>query len=144
MSRSIHIREITWEEGKDALMSIRQSVFICEQRIPASIELDGKDPHCIHVLATLDNGQPIGCGRLSKSGRIGRLAVILPYRRHGIGSRILSELIHIATQQSFPHIYLHAQMQIQKFYLNHEFVAKGPVFMEGGLPHQTMQYQLAS
>ena len=45
------------------ICSIRFAVFVDEQKVPKSLELDDRDPHCIHLLAH-DDEEPVGPGRI--------------------------------------------------------------------------------
>src|SRR5690606_40215148 len=56
------------------------------QGVPASVEMDERDPECIHVLAFV-GGEAVATGRLdvAKHGKIGRVAVLA--RARGIGVR---------------------------------------------------------
>ena len=133
------IRQVVWEEAQQELLEVRQKVFVCEQRIAPDIEIDGKDPDCYHVLATSPSGQPIGVGRMTATGKIGRIAVLMPYRGGGLGSLILNKLIEIANNEKMTNVHLNAQIQALRFYEQHRFIPKGPVFMEAGIPHRSMQ-----
>ncbi len=142
MQQPYIIREVDWNDAKDLLLQVREKVFVCEQRVDPEIENDGKDPDCFHVLVTDVEGTPIGTGRMTKQGKIGRVAVLLPFRGSGLGSQILNKLIEIANRELINFIQLNAQVQAQDFYKRHRFVAKGPVFMEAGIPHQAMRREI--
>ena len=43
---------VSWSDKQAELTSVRRAVFIEEQNVPESIELDGKDSDCFHVLAS--------------------------------------------------------------------------------------------
>jgi len=132
------VREVNWIEAKHSLAEVREKVFICEQRVDPEIEIDGKDPECFHVLVTTIDGEAIGAGRLSRTGKIGRVSVLMPYRGYGLGSRILEALVAIAKRENLHPIKLNAQVHAVEFYQRHQFMPHGPVFMEAGIPHQTM------
>lgn len=46
------------------LHAVRHAVFVIEQGVPATLERDTADPHCLHVLARDAAGVPIGAARL--------------------------------------------------------------------------------
>lgn len=71
-----HVREVRLPEDFSALRVIRQSVFVEEQGIPASLEWDGLDESSRHVLAFNHRREAVGTGRLSPDGRIGWIAVL--------------------------------------------------------------------
>jgi len=143
MLGDIEIKEVPWSEFQGPLSEVREKVFVYEQRVAPEIEIDGRDPECFHVLVTDSEGIPVGAGRLTPEGKIGRVSVLLPYRGLGLGSKILQALIEIAHREGLSPIKLHAQIQAVSFYERHLFVPNGPVFMEAGIPHQSMKRNLA-
>lgn len=128
-----------WGIDRPALQQVRREVFIVEQRIPESEEWDDDDLVSNHALATL-NREPVGTGRLSPKGKIGRLAVKSSLRGRGIGSAILECLIHEGYRLGPRELYLHAQLQAVPFYERHGFRAEGEVFDEAGIPHVRMRH----
>ena len=56
----ITVSVVNWSDRQAELISVRRAVFIEEQNVPESIEIDGKDPDCFHVLACDKSGNPIG------------------------------------------------------------------------------------
>ncbi len=144
MTSNFIVREVRWQDAKDQLTEVREKVFVYEQRVAPEIEMDGKDPECHHVLVTTIDGEPIGTGRMTPEGKIGRVSVLLPFRGLGLGSKILQALVDIAAREKLSPVKLHAQVQAVEFYQRHKFEASGPVFMEAGIPHQSMKRNLLS
>ena len=142
MTEKFTVSEVKWHESQQLLKQVRQKVFVCEQRVAEEIELDGKDPDCYHVLVTNLKNEPIGAGRMTPEGKIGRVSVLMPYRGFGLGSHILEKLVEIAAREHLSPVKLHAQIQAIHFYERHNFVSNGPVFMEAGIPHKTMKRTL--
>lgn len=91
------------------IRQVRHAVFVLEQAIPASLEWDGHDAHCAHVLGLLEDGRAIATGRLQEDGRIGRMAVLTDWRGQGIGRAILERLLETARIRKISEVYLHAQ-----------------------------------
>jgi predicted GNAT family N-acyltransferase len=119
----------SWAADRPRLQPVRREVFVTEQRVPEAEEWDDDDQVCVHVLA-LQNREPVGTGRISPAGKIGRLAVLSEFRGRGIGDRILLMLIE------------QAQVHAMPFYERHGFKAQGEVFDEAGIPHRRMQKAL--
>ncbi len=63
----------TWDAGRPRLQPVRRQVFVIEQKVPEAEEWDDDDEVCVHVLATR-NREPVGTGRISPAGKIGRPA----------------------------------------------------------------------
>ncbi len=133
-----------WASQKSALYGVRWAVFVQEQGVPASLELDAFDPLCRHVLVRDRQGAPIGTGRLSPDGRLGRLAVLRPWRGRGIGTALARWLVEQARRQSLPEVVLHAQVQALEFYATLGFQATGEVFPEAGILHRKMTLRLST
>jgi predicted GNAT family N-acyltransferase len=143
--QTFHVASADWsrERDRDALLHIRQQVFINEQGVPEPRERDGRDDGCWHVLARDDAGTAIGCGRLDAECKIGRMAVLPAWRGHGVGAALLRELISHARSQGATAIMLAAQLSAIGFYERAGFSALGDVFDDAGLPHRMMQLALA-
>jgi len=137
MSNNTGVRQVKWRDDENALSAVRTAVFVQEQGVPAAVTFDGKDDEALHVLADVD-GQPVGCGRLTLDGKIGRMAVLKAYRGQGLGKRILEALLLAARDQAMSRVYLHAQTHATDFYAAAGFSAEGDQFEEGGLPHVKM------
>jgi len=131
----------TWGVDRPLLQQVRRQVFVVEQRVPEEEEWDDGDEVCVHVLATR-NREPVGTGRLSPAGKIGRLAVLSEFRGRGLGDRMLGMLIEQAYHRGLLEVSLNAQVQVVPFYEKRGFKAEGPVFDEAGIPHRRMRKAL--
>ena len=134
----------SWREHGALMALVRQKVFAVEMRIAPEHDQDGHDDGSIHVLAVDEQGEPIGTGRLEPDGTIGRIAVLLPWRQHGVGSALLEELIAVALEQGHRQVSLAAPITAQGFYETHQFRPCGCVYMAAGIPHRNMELQLIS
>jgi predicted GNAT family N-acyltransferase len=146
MTDDIRIRHASWASQHDALLNIRYRVFVDEQGVPPEMEEDEHDPSALHLLATNKAGEAIGCARLINDGvkgYIGRMAVLPLYRDHGIGTRLLLELLEQARKKHLQQVLLHAQCHAAAFYRQHGFEPVGPEFDEAGIPHQKMSLVLS-
>ncbi|MDF1752656.1 MAG: GNAT family N-acetyltransferase [Verrucomicrobiales bacterium] len=139
MSAAISITEVDWETHREPLLAVRTSVFVEEQNVPASIEVDEYDPVSIHVLARDHQNQPIGTARLLPKGKIGRVAVLKPWRKSGVGSALMTHLIALARERGDRELSLHAQSWTTPFYETFGFTAEGDEFEEAGIPHRYMR-----
>ena len=130
-----------WATLGDDAMSVRRAVFVVEQGIDESLEIDAHDRHSIHAVVR-DGELPVATGRLLPDGRIGRMAVLVPYRRAGVGGRVLARLIEIAEARGDATIELSSQAYVCAFYERHGFERYGPVHDDEGIPHQAMRRKL--
>ena len=135
------VRLADWDSDREVIRDIRSTVFIREQSVPPDIEWDGRDGECLHVLAEASNRDAIGTGRLHRSGKIGRMAVLRSWRGQGVGSALLTRLLEEAYQRRIDEVFLHAQSYALDFYQRAGFEVEGEEFMEAGIPHRLMRRQ---
>jgi exonuclease SbcD len=126
----------------DDIFAVRRRVFVEEQGIDPALEFDGQDGSAVHAVA-LAGERVIGTGRLligpdGRQARIGRMAVLPEYRRHGIGGSILETLEEEARRQGVQRAYLHAQAYVSQFYAAHGYRQQGEPFQEAGIEHVEM------
>jgi predicted GNAT family N-acyltransferase len=130
---------VHWPDKQAELTSVRRAVFIEEQNVPESIDLDGSDPDFIHVLASDTNGRPIGTARMDDKGKIGRMAVLQNYRRQGIGRKMIQALMDYGRKNSIPNFHVSSQVTAIGFYRKMGFEPYGKEFLEAGIKHINMK-----
>lgn len=130
---------VNWSDKQAELYSVRRAVFIVEQNVPESIELDGRDPDFIHVLASDTKGHPVGTARINRKGRIGRMAVLQNYRRRGIGRKMIQALMDYGRKHSITNFHVSAQVTAVGFYKKMGFEPHGEEFIEAGITHINMK-----
>lgn len=135
--------QVDWLTAAGEIMEIRQKVFVIEQRFDKEVVCDGHDQDCFHILVSDQKGGSVGCGRLVGDGKIGKIAVLINHRGHGIGTNILASLINIAEIRHIDNLILNAEKELTPFYDQQEFHADGPVYMKSGVPYQRMSKRLA-
>lgn len=141
--RSFQFQHTTWQESSNDILDIRHRVFMIEQHIRDNVLCDLDDNECFHVVVKNTQGDIVACGRITEEGRIGRLAVLLPYRGMGIGTKLFKTLIDIGKSKNLKNISLNAELGDQRFYNMQQFASAGPVYMKQGVPHQMLARKLA-
>lgn len=136
------IEPADFQADRNDLRVVRNTVFVDEQRIPAEIEWDELDPRSVHLIARDNRHQPIGTGRLTPERKIGRMAVLSPWRGRGVGKSLLAALLNEAQKRGWPEVSLNAQVPVIGFYERFDFVKTGEIFMEAAIPHQAMRLEL--
>lgn len=125
---------------------IRQNVFIEEQKIDSSEEWDKFDSPEMKTVFVLVyyNGIPVGTGRIIKKDsfvKIGRIAVLKPYRKLHAGKAVIESLVKKAKEKGFNDIRVDAQTQAVGFYEKVGFeVISDEEFLDAGIPHKAMRY----
>lgn len=135
----IEIRLVDWESARDTLRSIRHEVFVVEQQVSEADEWDDLDETAVHFLAVdTSNSHAVGTARFLPSGKITRMAVLLPYRHRKAGSQLLAAVLRYAGNKGFQQVYLDAQTSAIGFYERFGFICEGEVFWDAGIPHVRM------
>jgi predicted GNAT family N-acyltransferase len=143
MTRPFTVRRADWTADADSIRRVREAVFVVEQSVDPMLEWDGLDEACIQVIAEDENRDAIGTGRVHPSGKLGRMAVMPPWRGRGVGAEIMRCLIDAARQGGLEEVFLHAQSQVVGFYAGFGFEVEGEEFQEAGIPHRFMRRRLA-
>ena len=131
----------SWGVNGEWASLVRRCVFVQEQGIDECEEWDEHDVLCVHALAWW-NGKPIATGRLLPDGKIGRMAVLAPFRRCGVGTAVLMALLLVAREKGLMHVHLSAQEKAISFYEKHGFAVHGKPHVEVGIAHQWMRLEL--
>ena len=136
----IEIKKILFEDSENMkkCFSIRKEVFIEEQRCDPKDEYENEE-ESIHFLLIHDN---IECAtaryrETDKGIKMERFAVLKSQRGKGYGLLILKAIIEdISEIKSLK--YLHAQVQVVRFYEKAGFKKIGEKFDEVGIMHYKM------
>ena len=127
-------------------LGVRRKVFVEEQGISKELEFDGLDGEALHMVVK-DGERVIGTARvqfpIASQAKIERMAILKPFRRKGIGRRIISFLIKELMNRQVEQVVLHAQHSVVSFYKSCGFEESGPPFCEAGIKHIKMERQLS-
>ena len=155
IAEDFHVEATSWDADLRDLRAVRGQVFVIEQHVPIEDEWDALDEKSHHVIARDARGQPIGTGRLvpprtpagdsdrpATAASIGRMAVLVDWRGHGVGAAILRLLLEQARSLGYTAVELHAQSHAIEFYAGFGFEAYGDEFDECGITHRMMRRRL--
>lgn len=131
-----------WEQLEKDAKYIREQVFIQEQGIKPEDEWDDFDATAVHFIV-YDKEQPIATARLLPLHSVGRVAVLMPYRKQGIGKILMQHIIDYARNQKLPYLKLSAQTYVTAFYDALGFKVQGEVYQDCGIPHIDMVLALS-
>jgi predicted GNAT family N-acyltransferase len=139
---TIQIRPAIDEADFRTVYDLRSQVFRVEQRLADLPMTDPDEQRSLTLLAELD-GQLIGTGRLTPPGAqrlayLSWIATHLEYRKRGVGSAIVEELLRAADEAEYPMTLLSAQTHAIGFYRDFGYKPFGNVFTVRGIPHQSM------
>lgn len=139
---AVQIRTARAEDDFRAVYELRSLVFREEQRLADLPMTDPDEQKSLTLLAELD-GLLIGTGRLTPPGgqRLAYLSWIAThreFRKRGVGSAIVEELVAAADEAEYPMTLLSAQTHAINFYREFGYKPFGNVFTVRGIPHQSM------
>ena len=144
------VTKIFSELDKDELYQIlrlRSEVFVVEQDCIYQ-DIDNKDQIATHLLYKKGD-EIIAYTRIFKKGdyyenpSIGRVVVSKNNRGKDLGKEIMLESMkYISNNIKAEKIELSAQMYLDTFYKDLGFYSKGQEYLEDGIPHQRMFFNL--
>lgn len=143
MLAKVEIIEGRWVDLELQLKQIRTEVFIEEQHVPTYIEWDALDADAIHLLALDEKNQPVGCARILKHGRVGRMAVAKPWRGSGLGKALIEKAVQICRRLNMPTINISSQTHAIKFYEKAGFVVTSEAYIDANIWHVDMALKLS-
>ena len=138
LSIDFRVEPADYQTDFQDLRRVREPVYVIEQNVPIELEWDALDPLCHHVIARDADNRPIGTGRLTPEGKIGRMAVLREWRGRGVGEALLQSLIDRARSLGWTEVQLNAQVGAIDFYTRYGFTAFDDEFEEAGIAHQAM------
>ena len=130
------------------ILRLRSEVFVVEQNCVYQ-DIDEKDQKAIHLFLE-KNSEIIAYTRIFKKGdyyeenpSIGRVVVSKKERGKKLGKEIMKKSIHyVKENMDEKKIELSAQKYLDKFYKELQFYSEGEDYLEDGIPHQRMFYDL--
>jgi predicted GNAT family N-acyltransferase len=129
----------------EAARDLRVRVFVGEQGVDASEELDELDGVATQIVA-LDESGVIATCRIREVGegewKLERMAVEEGVRRSGVGARLLTGAEDVARERGAREMVLHAQRRAEAFYAANGYVAEGDTFLEAEIEHISMRKAL--
>jgi len=122
-------------------LRVRLLVFVAEQGVPLIEEVDACDRSAVHYMARYGE-DIVACARLAAYGdgigKIGRVAVLRPFRGQGIGSALMDHILG-GDGRRYRTLLLDAQVHVVGFYEKRGFAVEGGVFLDAGIPHLRMR-----
>jgi predicted GNAT family N-acyltransferase len=138
-------QEITDTEGLEACFALRREVFVGEQSIPETLEMDGQDAQARHF-AVMEDGKIIATCRVRRMGiaaKIERMAVQKGHRRQGLGRELMKYVLQRLTAPGdIKLLKLSSQADAVPFYEQLSFKKRGPEYIDAGIPHYDMTREL--
>ena len=118
--------------------SIRNKVFVIEQSCPPELEYENEDKSTHFLL--IKNNKAIATSRYRSTDlgmKLERFAGLKKHRKNGYGNEILKFMLKDLKEYKGK-IYMHAQVDVIKFYEKMGFVKTGRKFEEAFIQHYKM------
>lgn len=132
--------DTTSDTYKDAL-KIRHDVFVTEQGVSVTDEIDELEDKTIHVVLYKE-GEPIATARIyaldTEIYKVQRVAVQKKVRNQGFGALLMAEMEKKVVELGGRKLTLGAQNTAIPFYERIAYTIEGAEFMDAGIPHHTM------
>ena len=129
------------------ILRLRSEVFVVEQDCVYQ-DIDNKDQNAIHLYYN-ENDKIVAYTRIFKAGDyyenpcIGRVVVSKKNRGNDLGKKIMIDSMEYIKQNiKGEKIELSAQKYLDKFYKDLGFYKIGEDYLEDGIPHQRMIFDL--
>ena len=139
------VKLVTTDEDRERAFVLRKEVFVKEQGVPLSLELDEYDETAIHFIVN-DGNTTIATARLReiepKIGKVERVCVLNSYRGKRLGALIMETVEQYAKEINFQKLKLNAQSYAVPFYEKLHYKVTSPEFMDAGIPHRAMEKAL--
>lgn len=139
------VKLVTTDEDRERAFALRKEVFVKEQGVPLTLELDEHDATAIHFIVN-DGNDTIATARLReiepKIGKVERVCVLSSYRGKRLGVLIMETVEQYATNIDFNKLKLHAQSYAVPFYEKLGYVVTSPEFMDADIPHRVMEKEI--
>jgi predicted GNAT family N-acyltransferase len=129
---------VKWSHSAKEIKEIREKVFVYEHRIPRTCEFDDKDQECEHVLLKNEDDITIATGRITNSGKISRIAVLMKFRQTDAAEKVIEQLLKIAHTKGLNKVFIDADLDSISYYKGQGFVPLGSVFMKAGVAKQRL------
>jgi predicted GNAT family N-acyltransferase len=142
--------EVTVRPARDAAeieaaRDLRVRVFVGEQGVDASEELDDLDEVATQVVAVDESGVIATCRLREVEGgvwKLERMAVDPRVRRLGVGARLLAGAELEVRSHGAREMVMNAQRRAEGFYARHGYHLEGETFLEAGIEHVRMRKAL--
>jgi predicted GNAT family N-acyltransferase len=136
----VSVKVVENEKELEDAFSVRRTVFIDEQNVPAEEEIDQHEDESVHFVS-YQKGVPIAAGRfrvVDGYGKVERICVLKEARKTGAGKAIMNEIEAYALEKGIDKLKLNAQTHAIPFYAGLGYEVASEEFLDAGIPHKTM------
>ncbi|MCR6111302.1 GNAT family N-acetyltransferase [Bacillus sp. A301a_S52] len=142
--QQIEVSVAKTEHQLEDVYRVRREVFVNEQGVCESIEIDDKEQDAIHFIVYVQC-VPAGAGRirlLEGVAKVERVCVLQDYRKHGVGALLMEKMEEVAEQKGVTKLSLNAQKHAEAFYKKTGYQTVSDTFYDAGILHVRMEKEL--
>jgi len=133
------------DEERDQAFRVRNEVFVKEQGLFASSDVDEYDRDALHIIAECEE-RVVGTVRVYQEGRElwmgGRLAVVKEYRTGKVGSVLVKEAMKTVKSRGARCFLAFIQSKNVRYFRRLGWKPVGPTVLLHGVSHQRMEADL--
>jgi len=136
----LNIRKAKNSSDLSNLFEVRKKVYVDELNVPIELEFDEYDETAFHFVVEVDDFI-VGTARLvvlDNEGNIGRVCILKDFRRKGLGTKLITSIIHASINMGLDRLIVEAKINALSFYKKIGFVTEGNEYLEVGVPHKKM------
>ncbi|MCQ2472233.1 MAG: GNAT family N-acetyltransferase [Clostridia bacterium] len=138
------------QENINRCVKIRKTVFVEEQNVPISLEMDEYDfegAPCTHFLF-IENGEDLGTCRIicehKGEAHLQRFCIHKRFRGQKFGREMLKEIDRFCGENGYKKIVLNSQCYAIPFYEKSGYKVVSDEFDDAGIPHKAMEKEIFS
>ncbi len=131
------------DELYEQVLDLRYDLFFREPGLPREILFDALEGNSFHI-AVIDRGALCAYGRLSEEYsrlfKVSQMVVQPSMQGQGLGTKVLTKLMHMALEKGAEEIYLNARLHAVSMYEKLGFTTSGESYVakSTGVPHIKM------
>ena len=138
-------RAVETDEEREQAFRVRNEVFVKEQGLFESSDLDEFDSDALHIIAKLEK-RVVGTVRVYQEGPElwmgGRLAVLKEYRTGNVGSGLVKEAVRSVKSKGASCFLAFIQWKNVRYFKRLGWKPVGPMLLRHGVFHQKMEANL--
>jgi len=141
----ISVKIVETQDELKQIFSIREEVFVKEQKVAPEEEYDEFEEISTHFIAIDEDGNPCGTARwrfTENGAKLERFAVLKSHRGKGVGQALVKAVIdnvRVNPEANGKKMYMHAQIPAVSLYSRFGFEKVGDQFEECNIMHYQME-----
>ncbi|WP_079709188.1 GNAT family N-acetyltransferase [Paraliobacillus ryukyuensis] len=140
----MRIENVVDNQQLNDAFSVRNKVFVEEQKVPLHLEQDEYENEALHFVGYVQD-QPVAAGRMRINkdyAKLERICVLKSHRGHSLGKQLILAMEQNLIKQGVKKAKLGAQTHAESFYHKLGYSVISNVFYDANMPHVMMEKDL--